>query len=118
MTAPSIGGSAVPGDIADRGVYRFLRQQVRQNGAGAAVQFGEQAATWEFVGMGSTDWDWWMTQWRRGTAMAFELWEDDTRRTSISFSSGYLSRPEYDHIEAKLYMGVKVEIHALMPLQG
>ena len=121
MTAPTIGGSAVPTTLASNGVYgggqyKFLRQEERQAADGSLYYAGLQSAEWTWVGMGSVEYDWWRTQWQRGTAMPCELWQDDTRRAAVSFSSARLLRPEHKYIEAGLYREVTIKLTHLLPL--
>lgn len=117
MTTPSVGGSVVPSTCSNTGHYRFHRQEKRISGSGAQFGVGYQRATWEFAALGSTDWQWWRTQYNRGSAMPFELWEDDTRKVQISFTSGRLLEPDYERISGGKYVGVKIEIIALTPIQ-
>ena len=116
MTAPTVGGSAVP-LTTSQGYYTFNRQPIRNAGSGKPYGAGMQSVEWNFVLMGSTEWAWWWTQYNRGTAMAFELWKDDTRNTAITFSSGWLQRPEHGGVEANYYKDVKITITSLMPTQ-
>ena len=123
MTAPSVGGSAVPSSLASGGEfgggrYRFHKQPQRQAGAGNIYGYGDQYAEWTWVRMGTTEYEWWKTQYARGTAMAFELWEDDTRRTTISFTTGILHRPEHRDVEAGRYVDAKITISYLLPIQS
>ena len=123
MTAPSVGGVAVPETLASNGTYgggryTFRYQEEVQAADGTLYRRGPQGAEWTWAGMGSTEWAWWQTQYQRGTAMTFELWADDTRNTALSFTSGWLRRPEHEYIEAGLYRNVKITITHLLPLQA
>ena len=121
MTSPTIGGSAVPTTLASNGAYgggqyKFVRQAERQSADGSLYYTGVQSVEWTWVGMGSVEYDWWRTQWARGTAMTCELWQDDTRRTAQTFSSGYLLRPEHKYVEAGIYREVTINFTHLLPL--
>lgn len=121
MTAPSVGGSAVPATLASNGAYgggkfTFNRQPEHQASDGTLFYGGFQTVEWTWVGMGSAEYEWWRTQWQRGTAMPFELWADDTRGSAVTFASGVLTRPTHAYIEAGLYREVAIRITHLVPL--
>jgi hypothetical protein len=121
MATPSVGGSAVPatlvsGAVYGGGQYKLLRQEERQAADGTPYRTGPQSVEWTWVGMGTTEYAWWTTQWLRGTAMAFELWLDDTRTTTQTFTSGQLMRPAHNYVEAGLYREVQIKITHLLPL--
>jgi hypothetical protein len=114
----SVGGSVVPSTFG--GHVQFHRQQTKPNGAGSLVRYGEQWYEWNAPGCIAADWDWWVTQHQRGTAMAFALPTDDSggARGSITFTSGYLWRPEYERVEGGVYLDVRIQIHNLTPIQS
>lgn len=99
------------------GHYQLHAQEERQAADGTVYRTGIQSAEWTWAGMGTAEWDWWMAQYARGSAMPFELWRDDTKRKPISFTSGWLLEPKCDpDAEAGMYMRVKITITHLMPL--
>lgn len=122
MSSPLIGGSALPSTLAGTGYYgaghyTFERQPMRSSASGQPYAAGRQQATWTWAGMGTAEYDWWWTQYSRGSAMAFDLWTDDTRRTEVSFTSGWLQRPEHKFVEVGLYREVTITIANLLPLR-
>lgn len=123
MAAPSVGGSAVPGSLASGGQYgggryQLVRQPIRQSASGMPFAAGMQQAVWTWPAMGTTEYAWWWDRYDVLAEQAFELWEDDTRRTEIDFTAGWLQRPEHNGVVAGMYADVRITITHLMPLQG
>lgn len=100
-----------------RGKYDFQKQKLRQALAGAPFASGIQRVIWVFPAMSVADYDWWVDRYEAGGPTSFVLWEDDTRRTEVAFTTGYLLRPTYGGITRGHYTDVRIEITSLMPLQ-
>ncbi len=113
-----VGGSIVPSSFS--GHIMFHWQNTRPNGAGSLVHYGEQWMEWNASGCTWSNYDWWYTQFLRGTAMAFSLppWDSSTADGTLTFTSGYLWRPQYRQAEGGVMLDVHLEIHNLLPILG
>lgn len=124
MAAPSIGGVALPANLTAAGLYgsghyHLEKQAEALASDGTLYRRGVQRITWKWNVMGDTEWDWWMTQ-CAALPSGYELWTDDSRRTTQTFTDGTLLRPRSSTPDeerwANRYNNVVIEIVGLMPL--
>ena len=111
-----VGGGGYYNVPTLRGKYDFQKQKLRQAAAGAIYASGVQRVIWVFPYMSTTDYDWWVARYEDGGPTIFKLYEDDTRRVELTFSSGNLLRPTYGGITKNAYTDVTIAITNLMPV--
>ena len=99
-----------------RGKYDLLRQKQKQAISGAIFASGIQRVVWVFPYMSTTDFDWWVWRYNAGSPVTFRLYRDDTRRTELDFTAGYLLFPTYGGITKNAYTDVRIEITNLVPI--
>ena len=120
MADPQIGGTLIPDDQKDRGVYTYrpLATSVR-NGELVMAQGKFASATWVFNVMNVDQWDWWITTLLGGArSKAFTgntvLWDDTLDPNNMpTFTYCVMDRPIAGAYENGLYKGVAVNIHGL-----
>jgi hypothetical protein len=121
MAAPSIGGSALNSALYKGkygvGHYHFTYQDERVSISGCIVKIGQQKVEWVWPYMDATNYNTLMTMYLAHPG-SYELWTNDSRSASVSFTDGTLLRPTYEGSSASYFTNVKLQIVALQPLQA
>lgn len=118
MAAPSIGGTSIPTSFGYRGGGKITPhwQEDKLAADGSIYRAGEQWLEWDWPALTIAEYDWLVTQYE-ALPSSFELYEDDTRATAATFTSGGMKKPTSGGTFGNAYYrDVHVEFRALMPL--
>jgi len=117
MAAPSIGGVAFGSTMGVKGGGRITPhwQDERVAADGSIYRAGEQWLEWDWPALLVSDYDYLVTRYE-ALPSTFELFDDDTRGTAVSFTSGGMKKPTSGGtFGGKYYRDVHVEFRSLMP---
>lgn len=120
MVRPEIAGVEFPSTMGKGGGGQITVhwQQERLAGDGTVYKFGEQWIEWDWEVLEPEEFDWLMTKYE-ASPTTFKLWEDDTRRNLLTFTSGSMLEPKYESTYGNVYYAnVHVEFRALAPLRS
>jgi hypothetical protein len=120
MIVPLIAGIVFPYSMGVGGGGKITPhwQEQRISGSGIAFHVGEQWLEWDWEILELAEYDWLMARYA-ADPVTFQLWDDDTRRNLLTFTSGAMTEPRAGGTYGNVcYANVHVEFHALMPLRS
>lgn len=122
LAQPSIAGVGLPEGIYARGKYMFQAQAVVISADGTAVAVGGQRAIWRYDRLTAAQLNYWryfVLQGEYSRSTTFELWVNNDRTTTFSFTSGTVYAPDLTTVEplsGGYYGPVEIRFDYLLPL--
>lgn len=122
IAQPSIGGVSIPTGLYDRGEYMFYLPDVVVTADGTTVATGTQRASWRYERLTAAQLNYWRSVilvGGRSRSTTFELWVNDDRTATESFTSGIVYAPDWSTVRplpGGYYGPVEFKFDYLLPI--